>query len=83
MGLDFLERRLLERVLAPPPALLFRERQLERAFELAREKVSFVVYARAAALHPIPPVEVEDPQLVAPPPCENRLDLAVVPPHGV
>jgi Cdc6-like AAA superfamily ATPase len=44
MGLDFLERRLLERVLAPPPKLLFRERQLERALELAREKVSFVVY---------------------------------------
>jgi Cdc6-like AAA superfamily ATPase len=44
MGLDFLERRLLERVLAPPPKLLFRQRQLERAFELAREKVSFLVY---------------------------------------
>jgi Cdc6-like AAA superfamily ATPase len=44
MGLDFLERKLLERVLAPPPKLLFRERQLERAFELAREKASFVVY---------------------------------------
>jgi len=44
MGLDFLERKLLERVLAPPPKLLFRERQLERAFELAREKASFVVH---------------------------------------
>jgi Cdc6-like AAA superfamily ATPase len=44
MGLDFLERRLLERILAPPPKLLFRERQLERALELAREKASFVVH---------------------------------------
>ncbi|MCC6049066.1 MAG: hypothetical protein LM580_00065 [Thermofilum sp.] len=44
MGLDFLERRLLERVLAPPPKLLFRERQLERALELAKAKTSFVVY---------------------------------------
>jgi hypothetical protein len=39
VGLDFLERKLLERILAPPPKLLFREWQLE----LAREKVSFVV----------------------------------------
>jgi Cdc6-like AAA superfamily ATPase len=44
MGLDFLERKLLERVLAPPPKLLFRERQLERALELAKAKTSFVVY---------------------------------------
>jgi Cdc6-like AAA superfamily ATPase len=44
MGLDFLERRLLERILAPPPKLLFRERQLERALELAKAKVSFAVY---------------------------------------
>ncbi|MCC6051136.1 MAG: hypothetical protein LM580_10535 [Thermofilum sp.] len=44
MGLDFLERRLLERVLAPPPKLLFRERQLERALELAEAKTSFVVH---------------------------------------
>ena len=44
MGLDFLERRLLERILAPPPKLLFRERQLERALELAAGGESFVVY---------------------------------------
>ena len=44
MGLDFLERRLLERILAPPPKLLFRERQLERALELIEDGASFVVY---------------------------------------
>jgi ABC-type polar amino acid transport system ATPase subunit len=44
MGLDFLERKLLERVLAPPPKLLFRQRQLMRALELAASKTSFVVY---------------------------------------
>jgi len=42
--LDALERRLLERILAPPPKLLFRERQLERALELAAGGESFVVY---------------------------------------
>ena len=44
MWLDALERRLLERILAPPPKLLFRERQLERALELAAGGESFVVY---------------------------------------
>ena len=47
--MDFLERKLLERVLAPPPKLLFRERQLERALELAESKVSFVVYGPVGA----------------------------------
>ena len=44
MWLDALERRLLDRVLAPPPKLLFRERQLERALELVGRSESFVVY---------------------------------------
>ena len=38
-----LDRELLRRVLAPPPRLLFRERQLSRARELAGEGASFVV----------------------------------------
>lgn len=43
MRIGALERRLLERVLAPPPKLLFRERQLERALELVGSRTSFVV----------------------------------------
>jgi len=42
--LKALERRVLERVLAPPPKLLFRERQLERALGLVEGGESFVVY---------------------------------------
>ena len=44
MWLGALERRLLERILAPPPKLLFRDRQLERALELIEDRTSFVVY---------------------------------------
>jgi len=49
VSVDVLERRLLERILAPPPKLLFRERQLERALALAKNGVSFVVYGPVGA----------------------------------
>jgi hypothetical protein len=64
------------------PAELRRNYAGVAGFSQRHEPDELAERARLPA-HPVPPVEVENPDLVAPPPREDCFHPRVVPPHGV